>query len=159
MGFLFSGLMPVDFRAVDTMLGRPAPISPVSSRPGSAAVPPGSLPWLTPGVCAGASCVVSGFPTLMSPICCPFPLDPALLASSLCGPGASPQLLEELLYPLPDLPASAQAPPVGPDQPDEAVALGYGDQEVLPGSPHPVYQQRLHVPLHLFQDRVVGFEL
>ena len=44
IGFLFSGLMPVDFRAVDVMLGRPAPTSPVSSRPGSASVPPGSLP-------------------------------------------------------------------------------------------------------------------
>ena len=59
------GLMLVDFLAVDLMLGRPAPISPVSMRPGSAAVPPGWLPWCTPGVCAGASCVVSGFPTFM----------------------------------------------------------------------------------------------
>src|SRR3712207_6764085 len=64
MGFLFWGLMPVDFRAQDLMLGRPAPTSPVSSRPGSAAVPPGALPWPTPGVCAGASGFVSGFPTL-----------------------------------------------------------------------------------------------
>jgi hypothetical protein len=60
----------VDFRAVDLMLGRPAPTSPVSSKPGSAAVPPGALPWATPGVCADESWVVSGFPTLMSPICC-----------------------------------------------------------------------------------------
>src|SRR4028119_1509570 len=65
MGFLFSALMLVDFLAVDLMLGRPAPNSPVCTRPGSAAVPPGQLPWCTPGVCAGASCVVSGFPTFM----------------------------------------------------------------------------------------------
>src|SRR4028119_853313 len=52
MGFLFSALMLVDFLAVDLMLGRPAPISPVCTRPGSAAVPPGQLPWATPARCA-----------------------------------------------------------------------------------------------------------
>jgi hypothetical protein len=76
-------LMPVDFRAVDLMLGRPAPTSPVCSKPSSASVPPGWLPWLTPGVCADASCVVSGFPTLMSPIYLP----PFLVTLLLTGKG------------------------------------------------------------------------
>src|SRR5215213_4708216 len=165
MGFLFSALIPVDFRAVDTMLGRRAPISPVSSRPGSAAVPPGSLPWLTPGVCAGASCVVSGFPTLMFAICCllcswPCPTlrRGGILAFSPSGFGAPLQLLEESLYLLPDFPAAAQAPPAHSDEAHEAVALVHGNQEVFPRSPHPVYQERLHVPLHPRQHRVALFQ-
>src|SRR3712207_2969426 len=166
MGFLFLALMPVDFRAVDLMLGRPAPISPVCSKPSSASVPPGWLPWLTPGVCADASCVVSGFPTLMSPICSllsswPFPsrADGQLLAFSPDGFGALSQLLEETRYLLPDLPAAAQTPPVHPDEANQAVALVHGDQEVLSRPPHAVYQERLHVTLHLLEERVAPLQL
>src|SRR5215207_9822388 len=123
-------------------------------------MPPGSLPWLTPGVCAGASGFVSGVPTLMSPICCLLSSWPCeTLAPSAHGLRALPQLLEESPYLLPDFPAAAQAPPVHPDEPYEAVALVHGDQEVLPRPPHPVHQERLHIPLHPFEHRVAPLQL
>jgi hypothetical protein len=57
----------VDLRAVDVALGRFAPASPDVKRPGSLSMPPGSLPWRTPEMCADTSGFVSGFPTLMPP--------------------------------------------------------------------------------------------
>src|SRR5215208_5038245 len=123
-------------------------------------MPPGSLPWLTPGVCADASGFVSGVPTLMSPICCLVSSWPCeTLAPSAHGLRALPQLLEESPYLLPDFSAAAQAPPVHPDEPYEAVALVHGNQEVLPRPQNPVYQERLHVPLHPFQYRVTLLQL
>src|SRR5215218_10513005 len=81
------------------------------------------------------------------------------LALSSHGFGALPELLEESPYLLPDLPAAAQAPPARSDEPYEAVALGYRNQEVLPRPPHPVYQERFHVPLHRFQRRIAPLQL
>ena len=58
----------MDFRAVDVALGQFAPASPDVKRPGLLSMPPGSLPWRTPEMCADTSGFVSGFPILMSPI-------------------------------------------------------------------------------------------
>src|SRR5919201_1310094 len=73
-------------------------------------------------------------------------------ASHAAGPLL--QAREEPLDLLPDLSAPAQALPVGADETHQPVALVDGDQEVIPGTPHAVDQQRLDVRLHLLQDRV-----
>src|SRR5215204_5083204 len=128
-------------------------------------MPPDSLPWLTPFMCAGASTLVSGFPTLMSAIrLLPswwFRSDLQAHKNSCLSRyrlGALLQILEEPVYLLPYLPPSAEAPPVHPDKTDQAVALVHRDEEVLSGPPDPVYEERLNVTFHPLQHRVLGFE-
>src|SRR5918998_3495626 len=164
IAFLFLALMLVDIRAVALAVGLPASLSPVYSMPGSCSIPPGSLPWFTPFTCEGASIFVSGFPTLKCPIRCLLVSGPSrvpisfltgeTLGFSTNALGTPPQILEEQPYLLPDFLPTRKASPARPDETYKAVALVHRDQEVLPRSPRPVYQERLHVPLHPLQYRV-----
>src|SRR5919199_2036438 len=88
-----------------------------------------------------------------------YPSEGETLALSPYGFRALVQLLKESPYLLPYFPAAAQASPAHPHEPHQAVALVYGDQEVLPRSPHPIYQERLHVALHRLQYRVAPLQL
>src|SRR5687767_2408878 len=77
------------------------------------------------------------------------PLVVGLAYAHCFGPPA--QLFEEPGYVVPNLAPTAKAPPAGPDQTYQLVALVYWYQKVVAGSPSPIDQERLHVSLHVLQ--------